>query len=382
MVRAAARLADLVLGTQARVRMRTPMFLVSVMVYAASCAMALYAERLGIVRAGFALPVTVLCAAQAVVFYGLLRSGRSLRFRDPDMMLAQNVFALCAITCGYAMVDPVDRGIVQILVCVVVVFSMYTLSPRQSLALGLLSALLFAVPMLVMPLYDPAWFPPQLELHRFELMAGTLPALTGSARYIAHWRDKVVWQKRELRLALARVQELATRDPLTGLCNRGHMQTLLEEAAARSAEGGADFCLALVDLDHFKQINDRHGHRTGDLALQAFARACVQVLRTGELAARWGGEEFLILFPGAGTDAAGQALERLRLHLAAQPVCEELPNLRVTFSAGVARHRRGDAVDHSVERADRTLYLAKDEGRDRSLLARDTTIPAALDALE
>ncbi|TAK77230.1 MAG: GGDEF domain-containing protein, partial [Aquabacterium sp.] len=78
--------------------------------------------------------------------------------------------------------------------------------------------------------------------------------------------------------------------------------------------------IALVDLDHFKRINDQHGHRAGDLALQAFARACTAVLRTDDVVARWGGEEFLVLFPGLSPGTAQLALDRLGAHLAGQPL--------------------------------------------------------------
>ncbi len=143
-------------------------------------------------------------------------------------------------------------------------------------------------------------------------------------------------QRRELREALARVQQLATRDRLTGLYNRRHMQQELVAAARATAAAG--FSIALVDLDHFKRINDQHGHRAGDLAL-----------------------------------------DRLGAHLAGQPLDS---GLHLAFSAGLAWHKPHHTLDHTLERADRALYLAKQEGRDLRLLARDTTLPAPLAPVE
>jgi diguanylate cyclase (GGDEF)-like protein len=362
------------LGDNHRIRVRMPLTLVCALVYVAFCALAFVGEHVGLTRKGFAVPLAVGSACQMTLFIALLRSGWSLRLKDPGMMFPQNIVALISITYAYSMLAPTDRGMALMIVSLMVVFSIYVLSPGQSLALGVASALILAVPMLVMPHVDPQWFPFDQELVRFELLAGTLPALTMAARHIARWRENVGRQRDELKATLARVQDLATRDKLTGLCNRRHMQDLLEQAGA----GSAGFCIALVDLDHFKQINDRHGHRTGDLALQGFANACVEVLRSSDVAARWGGEEFLIFFPDLSATQAHMALGRLREALAQRQVCPDAPDLRVAFSAGVAGHKPHNALDHTLERADRALYAAKHEGRDRSLLAGDTTLGAPL----
>ena len=365
------------LGDNHRIRVRMPLTLICALVYVAFCILAFIGERQGITRQGFAVPLAVGSACQLALFLFLLRSGWSLRLKDPGMMFPQNIVALVSITYAYSMLAPADRGMALMIVSLMVVFSIYVLTPGQSIALGVLSALILAVPMLVMPHVDPQWFPWDQELVRFELLAGTLPALTMAARHIARWREHIARQRDELKATLVRVQELATRDKLTGLVNRRHMQELLETAGERVAGGGAGFCIALLDLDHFKQINDRHGHRTGDLALQGFAGACLEVLRTSDVAARWGGEEFLIFFPELSAQQAHVALDRLREELAQRQVTAELPELRVAFSAGVASHKARHRLDDTLERADRALYLAKNEGRDRSLLARDTTLSAA-----
>ncbi len=108
-------------------------------------------------------------------------------------------------------------------------------------------------------------------------------------------RGQLSVRKKELASAVALVNELVTRDGLTGLFNRMHMQEFLAREVARQARSGQAFCIALIDLDHFKAVNDRHGHNVGDDVLRSFARDAVHSLRETDFIARWGGEEFLVL---------------------------------------------------------------------------------------
>ncbi|MBP8190903.1 MAG: GGDEF domain-containing protein [Aquabacterium sp.] len=123
--------------------------------------------------------------------------------------------------------------------------------------------------------------------------------------------------------------------------------------------------MALIDLDHFKHVNDHYGHHVGDAVLKDFALAAVSVLRQTDVLARWGGEEFLLMMPNHSThdDLIMQALDRIRLQLAALPT---LPDNPVTFSAGVTCHPAGESLRETLERADRALYQAKANGRART----------------
>ena len=153
-------------------------------------------------------------------------------------------------------------------------------------------------------------------------------------------------------------------DARRGRFNRQHMQHLLERECGRHRRSAVAFCVALVDLDHFKRINDGYGHRVGDEALAGFAAAAREVLRETDVLARWGGEEFLVLLPESEPVASGLlALDRLREALAARCLCPAAPQLQVTFSAGVAEYRPGEAIEQTLARADQALYAAKAAGR-------------------
>jgi diguanylate cyclase (GGDEF)-like protein len=368
----------LMLGSDFKMRKRLAGLLLSVSVYVVCCTLAFFAAAHGLARPGFAERLLVVTLLVKASFYALVRSGWSTRLRDPSLMMAQTIFALVAVTYSYAMVGPYDRGAVLIIVTVIVLFGMYTLTPRQAVALGVIAAGLLGGTMAVMTRLDPAYYPWRLELIRIELLAGTLPALTVTAHFIANWRTRVIQQRQALREALERVQQLATRDTLTGLVNRRHMQDLLEQEWQRQERLGVAFAVAIIDLDHFKRINDLHGHRVGDEVLQQFAGAAQGVLRASDVIARWGGEEFLILFPDSNVLQAQACLARLTEALSVLQVSARVPELRVHFSAGVALHHHGRALDQTLERADRALYMAKDAGRNRSHTARETTSPAHL----
>jgi diguanylate cyclase (GGDEF)-like protein len=246
---------------------------------------------------------------------------------------------------------------------------MYTHTPKQSVQVGLAAMVLLGVSMGVLAHFDPDYYPPQIELVRFELMMGTLPPLIFSAYQISAWRNRLFAQRRDLKAALAEVQKLATHDSLTGLCNRRHMQDKLDNCVMRFDRYGERFTVVLIDLDHFKQINDKHGHRVGDESLSAFAKAALTVLRDTDTIARWGGEEFLIQLPNTSREKTLVALERLRTAMLDCVLSTSAPTLRVTFSAGVAVHDCVTTLSQTLERADGALYEAKHNGRNQFVTA-------------
>lgn len=164
--------------------------------------------------------------------------------------------------------------------------------------------------------------------------------------------------------ALTQVRELSERDELTGLQNRRSILTLLTEERARFARGGPAFAVAIMDIDHFKRVNDRYGHATGDEVLRTFANIASGILRSTDRIARFGGEEFLLLLPNT-PDArlAGLAAERFRCAVETHPWADVAADLAVTCSIGLTISRAGEEAAEMLERADAALYRAKSEGR-------------------
>jgi diguanylate cyclase (GGDEF)-like protein len=205
------------------------------------------------------------------------------------------------------------------------------------------------------------------EAITFGYLAGALTSTALLTGQMSKLRSRLKYQKRELSDALDTIRILATVDELTSLVNRRHMNEVLE-AENRRRGLAADSCIALLDIDFFKQVNDRHGHATGDAVLRAFSAAARASLRTDDVLARWGGEEFLLLLPGTAPMDARAVLERMAERVRTM-VVPGLDGERITFSAGLATRSAGEPCAEVISRADRALYAAKEAGRDRIVLA-------------
>jgi diguanylate cyclase (GGDEF)-like protein len=166
------------------------------------------------------------------------------------------------------------------------------------------------------------------------------------------------------------LRRAATTDELTGLVNRRAFLEALDTELARSARSGAPLALALIDLDHFKSVNDRFGHHGGDAVLRRFAEVARGTMRAADVIGRIGGEEFAVLMPDTNHVEAGVAGERLRNAIARQRIVLDSGALvPVTASIGVAHRRPEEDRDRLMLRADEALYEAKDGGRNRTRLA-------------
>jgi diguanylate cyclase (GGDEF)-like protein len=169
------------------------------------------------------------------------------------------------------------------------------------------------------------------------------------------------------RVAL-QMEKLATHDGLTGCLNRSTIDAMLSHALDRGRREGAPVSFVLLDLDHFKLVNDQHGHRTGDAALRAFARTVRERLRASDIFGRTGGEEFGLVLPGTDATGARRLLEQIRAAVEAMQVRDALGHpVRITVSAGLAVADPASPIsgDRLYGRADRALYEAKHGGRNR-----------------
>ena len=169
-----------------------------------------------------------------------------------------------------------------------------------------------------------------------------------------------------------RLARLSATDALTGACSRAEFLRQAEKAAAEARASGALLTLLYLDIDHFKRLNDGHGHAAGDAVLRGMSEVLRQALRHGDEFGRLGGEEFCVLLPDQGEDAALRLAGRLRTLLAAVP----RPDGTLTVSAGVAGMREGEPVVQTLHRADLAMLKAKQSGRDTVCIA-DATLPAS-----
>ena len=183
---------------------------------------------------------------------------------------------------------------------------------------------------------------------------------------IADWLGNALYQSAQKEL----LQSIALTDPLTGLPNRRAAEERLRLERARISRDGNGYALALLDLDHFKTVNDRYGHAVGDDVLKAMARRFEAGLREGDWVARWGGEEFLFVLHGSTAEDAASIMGRLANQSRMEPVQTSVGNISLSFSVGVAAVGTHDTdIQPLLEKIDHTLYQAKANGRDQIRVA-------------
>lgn len=179
-------------------------------------------------------------------------------------------------------------------------------------------------------------------------------------RELEQAREAIIDANLALQAANAELKQLATTDPLTGTWNRRHFQQVIAAEIKQALRYGQQLSLLLFDLDHFKSINDRHGHQVGDQVLVALTRLLQRNLRSTDVLARWGGEEFAVVMPHCGANEAASLAEKLRALIAGW----EFTDVGcVTVSCGLAEYQPPETLDSWLKRADDALYAAKSSGR-------------------
>jgi diguanylate cyclase (GGDEF)-like protein len=364
----ASQLSCAFVGTDARSRRQVVYWAITVGLYAVCVLLLVFEGRVGVADpAAVSLLVTIL-GAGTLLFYVPVRMSARLSLSPSWLAMAQGVFAIGCIVAAYAVVGPARASTLAILV-VVLVFCAFALTPRQSYAMSAFAVALLGTVMVAMNRLEPDRYPASQELVHFTLAASMLAAVTFLTGRLSLLRHKLQTQRAELAQALARIQELATRDDLTLLTNRRHMNELLAYEKERHDRKGHTLSIALLDIDWFKRVNDAYGHAAGDDVLRDFAQQAAAAVRATDVLARWGGEEFLLMLPDTDPQAASMVLARMRSRIAAHPFSSGEAPLSISFSGGLTMARKAETIAQAIARADAALYAAKAAGRDRIVSA-------------
>lgn len=351
-------------------RLRIKRSLMAANVFLACCLLQLYSVWMGFMEAHDVAWLSGAIIANCLLWYGVLRSGLNKRFEDPALTLPQILAALTIIVGAYSLTGPFHGSTLMLLV-LVMVFGVFNLKPTSARIAAAYTVIVLGLAQLYKMQTDPVHYPLRLEAVHFMLTAAIVPTISSLAAQLASLRARLQSQKDELARAVTRIQILATRDELTGLVNRRHMMEVLQQHRKRLTRSGHHrFCLALLDLDHFKRVNDTYGHGVGDEVLRRFSQVAQSALRDTDVLARWGGEEFLLLLNDTTVEQGQIGLDRVRESLLVATMTESHPQLRATFSAGLTAYDCAETLDACIERADRALYEAKAQGRNRTVVHR------------
>jgi len=308
----------------------------------------------------------LLAPGGALLLFLAIRSGWSRRFEDPSLTMAQVIGGSAACALAYGLAGAARGGFFLVLM-VVLMGAMLSATPRQMRAGSVFAAIALGLAMLWRGLQQPGW--PWVETVHFGLVATMLPAASVLTTRLAAMRQRSRRQQQDLEAALVRIRELATRDELTGLINRRHMRELMEQEHQRCIRSGRTFCLAVLDIDQFKTLNESRGRGVGDAVLRSVAHEAMRRVRVADAFARWGGDRFVLLLPDARCPLARGGVERVRSGISRMQVAVPGGELRITLSAGMAEHHAGETVEQTLDRAERALDDAKLQGRDRLVCA-------------
>lgn len=332
---------------------------------------------LGFVRTGvIGLEIALLYGSAVVVvngiYYLLIGSGVSRRFKHPGMpfpqvvtaMLMQTGFLILAPQVGYLFL--INFFIIYALAVMGLRTFWYVVSwLTGSLALVLAFSLMGSH--LSFPVTDN--FSQLLVCLSFILALGRCIYLMNK---LSRMQRKIVEKNQQLLLAMKRAQELATRDELTNIENRRSLMDILAVEQKRSQRGGKSFCIAILDLDGFKSVNDNFGHAAGDLVLKTFVEIVRNEMRLSDHFARYGGDEFVLVLTGTTVEEGVTALDRICAETEVYDWSQFGEGIVLTASIGITDFRPGETVDETFQRADMALYGAKSAGRNRVMISPDS----------
>jgi diguanylate cyclase (GGDEF)-like protein len=304
-----------------------------------------------------AIESTAGVGALVAAFYALVRTGFNRRFSDPSLTTEQVAAAILFLAYIMYHAEAVRDALTQFYL-VIMLYGALRLSAARLAALSILALAAHGTMLHLSYLRDQEYMDFEAATTEFAVLMVTLPWFAAMGGYVNRLRTRLGETNRELEGALERIRDIAVRDELTGTYNRRFLMESLARELARAGRSGGGFSVCLVDIDHFKAVNDTLGHAAGDDVLKQVAAIVGRGLRGSDVFGRFGGEEFLLVLPDTDPAGAKVLAERIRAAVAAET--------RVTVTIGVAQHAGGDAAA-VLARADQALYRGKAAGRNTEL---------------
>lgn len=297
-------------------------------------------------------------------FLLLFHTGINLKFKEPSLTGPQMVASIIpGLYVMYFLDAGQGRAIVMLIIAVPLMYGILALSTRQFINVGFWFLFLYLAMMTALWLNKPEVM--DLGLEFIQIMAFILAIVSSSiiGGFIYSLRIKLRERNRELKEAVAKIEELANLDSLTGIFNRRRIFEMLSQEVNRFSRAQGPFSVCMLDIDHFKDVNDLYGHQAGDDILRDIACKVSGNLRSIDGFGRYGGEEFLVVLPQTTLEGAIIKAQRICLQVKSLRFPAISEDLVVTVSIGVAEYYKSEDIDETLARADRCLYEAKHQGR-------------------
>ena len=306
----------------------------------------------------------VLIPAINITLYIIFRTGLNLKFRDPSLTIVQMCAAILLTMYGMYFANEA-RGILLLVYILILIFGIYKLNTRSFLYVSAFTLVTYGIDIALLSYFRSDRVNLNIEYLQWLVLALVLVAFSVIGGHISSLRRNLRISRTELEKSLTIIKEMSIRDDLTGVYNRRHLMELLEHEYHRISRGGAHFSVAMLDIDHFKSVNDTHGHLTGDEVLKAVSDVIRNSLRSADFCGRYGGEEFLLVMTQTNINGALLCAERIRSTIEQSRFTSLGPNFRVTVSLGVTEFTGKEDIPTMIARADKALYHAKESGRNR-----------------
>lgn len=360
-------LLNILLSTDKKQRLRIRRSLLASLIFLICSGMLLFLSAIGRIETAYACWLAIGMISTSLGFYLTLRSGLNLGFKEPALTLPQILVAMTWICLAYAHTG-VAHGGTLMLYALVMVFGIFVMDTRSTFISASYGLLVMTCTMIYKMLNEPNIYMWDVELIYLVLMLATILTIARLSGQLTNMRQRLKTQKADLEKALVHIEQIAAHDELTGLINRRRMTEVLAEHSRNQTRQTEGFAIAMMDLDHFKSINDKYGHAVGDAVLATFGQAARKVLREVDVLSRWGGEEFLLLMPKTNNGHPNTGIERLRAYLACIEACPQIPELRIGFSVGFTSFNKEESIYDTIKRADSALYQAKAKGRNCTVI--------------
>ncbi len=299
-----------------------------------------------------------------LIFTFILITGLSRYLKDRSMSMQQLLWAILFTFVGVYYLNDL-RSIIIMFCFSAISFGFFRFTTYQFIFCGVLSIGAYLFVIIALSINEPLRINYSHEMLRLASFAVTTAVIVYTGSAISRLRTELRQINADLAEAVELNTRLATTDDLTGLYTRRYFMEVLDQQKALSERDNSDFVICFADLDHFKHVNDGFGHHTGDMVLQVFADIIRSSIREVDYAARFGGEEFVLLLVNTDIEQSLNVSERIRDALENYNFSDIAPALNVTVSIGLSNYKTFNSLQETLMSADNRMYRAKELGRNR-----------------
>lgn len=294
--------------------------------------------------------------------YLFVRLGLNEKIKDPDLMLPLMVWSIiCIIVPTYYMTE-ILRSVLIMNYFLIMIFGVFKLNFKQFINITLFSIALLSITITAVILTE------EVNVYNEILIVAMFSVVALSFAFvcnkISELRQKLKSQKIELMNAFSDIQKISVTDELTGIYNRRYALNFISNQKIKADKGIDKFVICMIDIDHFKKINDTHGHDIGDLVLKAFSREVNHLIRSDDCFARFGGEEFVLILSHIDISISKEVVNRI-MNKIREIRIPEVPELKITVSMGLVEYEKNTSLEELLKKSDNLLYIAKKNGRNQ-----------------